>query len=71
MFKVIIIIFKGLTISAYISSEAFALQLSVAIFYPIVLSAGMSILLEYLLICVFSCTTSLQCVNNKIFYCHF
>ncbi|XP_065909677.1 ABC transporter G family member 20-like [Dysidea avara] len=30
----------GLTISAYISSEAFALQLSVAIFYPIVLSAG-------------------------------
>ncbi|XP_065910113.1 ABC transporter G family member 20-like isoform X1 [Dysidea avara] len=30
----------GLTISAYISSESFALQLSVAIFYPILLSAG-------------------------------
>ena len=60
----LIIVFKGLTISAYISSESFALQLSVAIFYPILLSAGMSILLGYLLIYVFPCTTSLQCVNK-------
>ena len=52
------IIFKGLAISAYVNSESFALELAIALFYPVLLSAGMSI--GFIVICKMSLLNSVS-----------
>ena len=49
---------KGLAISAYVNSESFALELAIALVYPVLLSAGMSIV--FIVICKMSLLNSVS-----------